>query len=407
VLATGTALAQAIPVLASPILTRLYTPTDFGLLAVFMAIVTSILPAVCGKYEVALVLPKDDNQGKNLFGVSVLVTISISILFAIFLYFFHEWLTDLLDVGQLSGWLYLTPVMLLMIGVFQASSYYANRHKLYKLMAESKLVQALTAVTLNIILGVAGVGFVGLLLGNILAAVLAACYIIHANWNSLSTSLFGSWRKKYALMLRYKEYPIYNASSSLLNGITLAIPIFFLSRYFPESTVGFYALVMWVANAPLSFISASVSQVNLRKVVDLVNTRQNVTSYIYKLTLLLAAIASVPMVFLILFSPELFAIVFGEAWREAGVYCQILIPALAVRFVVSTLSSTLGATKNNQYGAIWKVIAFLVTLSVFSWVAPKGEIIVLLYAALIIDVLLYILYYFFILASAKRPRNII
>ena len=65
ILASGTALAQAIPIFASPILTRLYTPKKFGMLAVFMAIVSSISPAVCGKYEVAMVLTRSNSQGRN------------------------------------------------------------------------------------------------------------------------------------------------------------------------------------------------------------------------------------------------------------------------------------------------------------------------------------------------------
>jgi len=407
VLATGTALAQAIPVLASPILTRLYTPADFGVLAVFMAIVSSISPAVCGKYEVALVLPKHEAQGKQLFGIAILFAIVVSCIFTVFLFVTHKWVVNLLDVDQLAGWLYLTPLALFLTGLFQASSYFANRLKCYKLMAQSKLVQAITVVFVSVFLGLAGVGFAGLLLGNVIALLLATGFIFYAHRARLTSKVFSSWKKKRILMARYKDYPIFNGSSSLLDGITLSLPIFFLAHYFPESIVGYFALLLRVANAPLSFISVSVSQVNLRKVVDLVNERRDVTPYIYKLALLLIAIVSVPTVVLVLFAPELFAFIFGESWREAGVYSQILIPALAVRFVASTLSSTLGATRNNQYGALWKVIALFSTLVVFAWFAPKGDIIIFLYAALVNDVLLYILYFIFIVKAAKMPRNLV
>ena len=104
---------------------------------------------------------------------------------------------------------------------------------------------------------------------------------------------------------------------------------------------------------------------------------------------------------------ELFAVIFGEAWSEAGTYCQILMPALAVRFIASTLSSTLGATNNNRYGAIWKVIAFVTTLVVLALVAPIGDIKILLYAIMINDLLLYAFYFALILKAAKRPRSIV
>lgn len=407
ILATGTALAQAIPVLASPILTRLYTPSDFGLLALFLGIVSSISPAVCGRYEVASVLPNSDAHGKQVFVIALFFAVVISSLFLVFLGVAHSWIIQLIDAEKLGKWLYITAVALLLTGVFQAGLYYSNRLKRYKLMAKTKLVQAVVVVLISIILGMSGIGFTGLLIGNVLGLLLATGYIYYANRFALTNGVFSNWNKKYILMSRYREFPLFNASSSLLDGVTLSLPIFFLAHYFPDSVVGYFALVLRIANAPMSFISQSISQVNLKKVVDLVNERREVAPYLYKLTFILIAIVSIPTVLFILWAPELFSIIFGSRWHEAGVYCQILMPALAMRFVASTLSSTLGATKNNGYGALWKVISFVVTLTVLAWFAPEGEIIKLLIALLISDFLLYVLYYLFIVMAAKRPRNLL
>ncbi|MGD8894316.1 MAG: oligosaccharide flippase family protein, partial [Desulfobacterales bacterium] len=112
ILASGTALAQAIPILASPVLTRLYTPENFGVLALFMAIVSSISPAVCGKYEVAMVLPRSNRQGMELLGITLWIAFGLSLLFLFVVIFFSKFLLSLLNAQNLSTWIYLTPIFL-------------------------------------------------------------------------------------------------------------------------------------------------------------------------------------------------------------------------------------------------------------------------------------------------------
>ena len=86
---------------------------------------------------------------------------------------------------------------------------------------------------------------------------------------------------------------------------------------------------------------------------------------------------------------------------------QILIPAISVKFIASTLSSTLGATQNNHLGMIWKLTSFFVSLAVFSWIAPKGDEILFFKAAVVMDIVLYIFYYYLIWKAANQPRNIL
>jgi O-antigen/teichoic acid export membrane protein len=405
ILASGTALARAIPILSSPILTRLYTPADFGIFAVFMALVSSIIPAVCGKYEVAMVLPKSHIQGLHLLGISFKVAIAISLIFLFVVVMFQDYLLTLLDAQKLGRWIYLAPLALVFTGLMTAMNYFANRNKDYKNMAEGKMVNSLSVAVTSIILGIFGVGFWGLLTGAIVGLIVATTYLLYLYRANLSSELLLWGRANVELMKRYIDYPLYNASGGLLNGITVALPVFFLSHYFPESIVGYFSLVLRVANTPLSFISASVSEVNLKKIVDLVNMKTDVRPYLIKVTIGLTAIVLLPTIILTIFSPKIFSFVFGEEWREAGIYMQILMPAMAVRFVSSTLSTTLGATQNNQLGAIWKVTGFVVTIVVFALFAPQCDVITLLKAFVVMDITLYLFYYLLIWKAAANPRN--
>lgn len=405
-LAGGTALAQAIPLLISPILTRLYTPENFGILAVFTAIVSSLSPAVCGKYEVAMVLPKSESQGVDLLGIALWFAFILSTVFFLVVIFFSESILSLIKAQNLNGWIYLTPIFLFLTGLMTAMTYFANRRQDYGIMARSKVVRAFSVALISIVLGMAGFGAAGLIFGVVVGLFLAVGYLFYLYGRQFTQGFLRWNQSKKTLLKNYRDYPLYNASSGLLDGITMSLPIFFLAHYFSETIVGYFALVIRIGNTPLSFISGSVSQVNLKKIVDLVNSKQDIRPYLSKLTGGLFLLVLPPTILFVIFSPALFANLFGGQWREAGHYMQILIPAISVKFIVSTLSSTLGATKNNHLGMIWKLTSFFMSLAVFAWVAPKRNEILFFKAAVIMDIVLYLFYYYLIWKAANQPRNI-
>ena len=402
---TGAVIAQVIPVAITPILTRLYTPEAFGLFGIFIALVSSISPCVTGRYEVAMVLPKWNNMAIELFAVSVWVGLAVSILCFLFFLLFQESLLHLLKAPDLEGWLLLAPVVLLAIGLFNLGSYFANRHKQYGSMARSRIIKSTAVITLNVILGVAGAGFLGLLIGNLVGWVVAFVYLVYRQRFVLARVRMKWSKRKVSLARRYAEYPIYNASTALLNGITRALPIFFITSNFSVAIAGYYALVVQVMNAPLALIFSAVSQVNLKKVVDSANDGKRVDLHVYKVALALTLLSLPPTVVLVFWGPELFSFVFGKDWLEAGRYAQILALAVAIQFVASTLSSTIDATNNNRYGALWNVTAFILTAVVLGIVSKNDNVEEMLSALVINNVALYLFYYYLIVKSARNPRN--
>jgi len=123
-LLTGSVIAQALPILFSPILTRIYTPEDFGLLAVFMSL-TSIFGTIANaRYEMAVLLPKKETEAINIVSLGTIISTSLSIFLLVFLLFFHDnalvWLKD----DRLSTWLYFIPLVVFLIGLFNMLNYY-------------------------------------------------------------------------------------------------------------------------------------------------------------------------------------------------------------------------------------------------------------------------------------------
>ena len=405
VLATGAALAQGITVLASPVLTRLYSPEAFGLFATFIALVSSLTPAATGKYEVALMLPSADKAARELYAVALWFCALLcgSLLLAIWT--LHTPIIIWLNVSDLRGWILLAPFTLLLIGIFNLTGYAANRRNQYEFIARSTVTQAAAIAGINIALGLAGAQFFGLIIGNISGLIASLAYLSFTQRDFIREVTFQWSARKYALARRYRDFPIYNASTGILDGVTANLPIFFLIAYFSPEIAGFYALVIRVINAPITIFSAAVSRVNLKKVVDLVNAGERVVRYLIKASTGLLIISLPPTIVFIVWGPQIFSFVFGDEWLQAGEIAQVLAFAIAVKFVSSTLSSTLGATNNNRYTASWRIVAFFSTFIVLGLMAYKGSLQNFILALALNEIVIYLFYFYLIILAARNPRN--
>tara|TARA_A100001035_G_scaffold244146_1_gene211649 strand:- start:750 stop:1469 length:720 start_codon:yes stop_codon:yes gene_type:complete len=208
------------------------------------------------------------------------------------------------------------------------------------------------------------------------------------------------------LAKKYRKFPLFSALPSFLNNLTASLPILFLTKYYPLAIVGYYSLSNRVAIAPLGFISKSISQVHLRKVSELIHSDKNPIDYILKLTIILIFVMSIPFLLFTFFGREIIPIIFGNEWEMSGVFISILMPAISIKFIVSTLSPVFSSTGNNKISALWQIFSFISTffvLYIFSGNLSTKNILI---AITITDVILYCLYYFLILYSVRNPKNI-
>ena len=403
-LSSGLIVAQAIGILASPLLTRLYTPENYAAVALFLAIVSAIMPGACGKYEVGIVVAKTEHDATQLFGLSILLSAAISGVLFLAITVFYDQVTILFNSGNLGVWLLLAPLGLLMSSAISAFGYLANRSRDYGFIARSALVQVVGITTINITLGLLGTGTNGMMLANLLSMLLGVGFAMRHFRGKINREALGWSDCKRLVAHKYRDFPIYNGTTSLLNGITLALPVFFLTKYYPATVVGAYALLLRVAQTPLAVLSNAVTQVHLRTAVDLVHTGKDVTHHLHRLTLVLVSIVVVPSVVLAIVSPSLFAWVFGEDWRLAGELLPILMPAIALKFVVSSVSSVCGATGNNLPGAIWKVTSCVATFAMFFYYGPILDVREMFIAMAVTDCVLYTFFYGIIWYSARTPK---
>lgn len=362
--AGGAAIAQGLLVAASPVLTRLYSPADFAIFALFTALVSAVSPAVTGRYEMAMAIPRAASQVRALLSIAVVLSWLCSLGVLILLVAFGSRLLAFIGAADLGYWSVLVPPALALTGTMTALVSYANLQQHFGTIALARIAQAATSVVCGIALGLAGAAA-----GGLIAAMLAGLAASVGYLAMRHVRAFGPGRDAFrvtrmlSLARRFRDYPLYNATSGLLNGVQLALPVFFLGHDYSAEVLGLYALGYRVVAAPLGILSGAVAQVNIVEINRRRHAGRPLLSYTLVLVAGLAFVGGAPLAVLALFAPAIFEFIFGSPWREAGAYVTILVPALAIQFVASALSTTLGATRHNVLAAAWRIFALCIILA--------------------------------------------
>lgn len=340
VLLTGSSVALLIPILIMPVLTRMFTPEDFGIWGTFFAIVGIFSVIANGRYELALLLPSTDRKAFNLFVGSILIAVVLSIILTIPVAVAGNEISDALDAPDLMPWLWFLPLAVFTNGIIQACNYWHNRHKKFNILSMGRVVQSSSTAALNLGFGAAayfsGAMIVASIVGQIL---LGAYYLFRMNLRRLIRLVSMPQIKRE--LHEYRQYPVKSGLGIFLNILKEQAPIFLLGFYFDLIIVGFYSLIVRMFNTPLSLVAGSVGQVYYQKAVEMKNNGRSVFSLYRKTTLRLLLGLVLPVIVVMIWGDDVFGPLFGQEWTDAGDILVIFTLYYAVRFVVSSQSSLL------------------------------------------------------------------
>lgn len=353
----GTAFAQALAVMASPILTRLYGPEAFGIAALFTSITGLIGVVACLRYEMAIMLPKKDETAANLLGLSLIIAASISILLVPTIWIVRDPLLRLLNALELAPYMWLVPLAVFLSGIFLALNYWNSRTKRFGRLSIARINASIGSTGTQLVAGLAGYSTGGSLIGaGIIGSAISTMVLGGQIWRD-DHKIFEksiSLRELKAGLLRYKQFPIFDIWSSLLNFISLQLPIFMLSVFFTPMEVGYYAICNRLLFFPSSLIGTSISQVFFQR-SSVANLDGNLSLVVEATLIRLISIGLYPFLLLSLIGQDLFIIVFGLPWAEAGVYTQILSLWTLIVFISSPMSILLIVREKQRIQLIFNV----------------------------------------------------
>lgn len=338
-LMTGTTIAQAIPIAISPILTRIYSPADYGVYALYISIITIISVIATGRYELAILLPKKEEDATNIAYLSITITLFISFVTFFIVFFFNADITALLKNQQISNWLYLIPFSVLVNGIYVNLSYIYNRKKEYKTLAANRVIQSGGINSLNLTLGFTGLKHSGLIISTFLGQLGAMLLLIKKIFKKEGATLAKiNKAKQIKLAKKYINFPKFDILATLAVVITQqGINIFFNTLY-NATTAGHYYFTQRIMGMPVTFIAAAILDVFKEQASKDYNQYGNAKTIYISTFKKLFILSFIPSILIYLYAADLFAFVFGEEWRVAGEYARILTPMLFLRFISSPLS---------------------------------------------------------------------
>ncbi len=337
-LMTGTVIAAIIPILSAPIMSRIFTSSDYGVLGLYMSISGLIGVLAYSHYANAIMLPKENIEARQILWFSVFISTAISLLtllIFISLYLF----TNLFSSSSIGFWYFFIPLSILLNGFNATLLIWANRTQKYRNLSFNRIIQALLTVAVQITLGILIKNETGLLVGLLLGQSISVFLLLYAFFNSGEFGIGVPNRKAFKnIAVKYKGLLFYGTPSDFINNLINQTPIFLLQKFAGISYVGYYNFTQRFLGLPQQFISSAIVDIFKQKASYSYSHFGNCREVFVKTFKALSMLAILPFIVIFFFAPSLFSFVFGQQWYTAGIFAQFLGIMFFFRFIVSPLS---------------------------------------------------------------------
>jgi O-antigen/teichoic acid export membrane protein len=350
-LVSGTAFAQLLGIVASPILTRLYAPEVYGIMALFTSITSIIIVIASMRYELAIMLPETDEEAANLLGVSIGLAVLISLLTVLVIWWGREPLLRLFKAEQLRPYLWLVPLTVLLGGVFTALNYWNSRTRHFGRLSIARVFNSLTTTAIALGGGFAGHANVGTMMsagivGQAVTTSVLGWQIYRDGGRLFLHSI--RWKEMIAGIRRFQRFPLFGIWSALLNTVSWQLPVLLLARYFSSTVVGYYALGFRILQIPMSVIGGAIAQAFFPRAAE-ARVQGALTALVDSMFVKLVMVGIFPILTLGIIGQDLYTLAFGAVWSEAGIYTQILSLWAFFWFISSPLSTLLSVLELQRF----------------------------------------------------------
>lgn len=367
VLTGGTAFAQGLALLALPLLTRLYSPEDFSLLAVYVAIIGIVTVISCLRYNIAIPLPEDDADGMALLAVALVASIVVSVLLALPVLLAPAQTAALLGQPGLAPYLWMVPFGVFLASTYNALQYWASRKKRFGLVTRTRMTRAVGGIGTQVLVGANAPSPFGLLFGHMLYGGLGVIGLARDLWRQDRPALT---QLRSARILEqaaaYRRFPVWSVPEALFNTAGVQVPVILIAAAAAGPEAGFLMLAMRVMGLPMGLVGSSVAQVFIAEAPA--RLRDGTLAAFTRSTMwTLFRTGAPPLVAVGALSPLLFPPVFGEEWARAGWLVAWMTPWFVLQFVASPVSMALHVTGR---------VALAMGLQAFGLVLRVGSVLV-------------------------------
>ncbi|OHS79155.1 type 8 capsular polysaccharide synthesis protein Cap8K [Staphylococcus sp. HMSC74G01] len=350
-------IAQVILIITTPIITRLYSPTEFGEFTIFSNIAMILIPIINTRYDLLIVNTKNDRSANILSQISFLISLLILLI--------------LIPIFAISAWLYpnfildfiFIIIMLFLVSLTNIFTNYLNKERKYKVLSLINVFRAGSMALLQIIFGLLALGSLGLIIGfslSYIAGITLGYKTFKKHFNIVRDK-----EETKALFLENKNQLVYSTPSILLNSLSFSVVVFFIGILYTNTEVGIYGMAIRVLGIPVTIISLGLSKIFMQQANDYYIEYGNFRNLLLKFSSILVIVSIILYVPLYLFSEELVNILLGHSWVDAITVIKIVIPLFVIRLIVSTVSLSVIVLQKQQLELILQALFLIGTTATF------------------------------------------
>jgi O-antigen/teichoic acid export membrane protein len=374
IMLTGAAAGQCVSVALAPVLTRIYSPQQFGVLRVYTAVLSILVVRGSLRYELTLPLANSEEDAINLVAVCGCTLLGMTTLIGILAFAVPEslvkdiWPTPIywLRVNVYCG--------LLVLGFFCLGAYYialylATRQGAFRAIARTRVNQGVAGPLTQIGLGLGGAGAPGLVIGSILGQSVGTFGLVYRVLNERRQLLRGiSWQRMRALAWRYRRFPMIASWAALIDTAGGNQLLFLMvSTVYSARIAGFIFLADRVVARPLTLIGTSILQVFVGEAGRTASSDPaKLQARFYQVTSRQFLLAAVWILLCNVAATALFPTIFGADWSDAVIYLRAMSIGYLAQLVVMPVFHTLQILEKQALAAAWQLGRLLLILSVFA-----------------------------------------
>jgi teichuronic acid exporter len=336
ILFTGTVFAQLIGYLASPIISRQFSPDEAAYLGLFLRVTTLGAAIATARLEMALPIEKEDRHAFGIYRYSMRFSVMISVL-ALGLLFIYAGI----EFASLDQFFFLLS---LPIGIFFTAFYnqgvsWSLRKEHYSLISRTSLLLSVLINGFKMFFGIFGGHFLGLICGTLLGYFFSlGAFLREYLSDRKNFDLTAKSKRTKLLVVKHSDLYKYNLPHVFIDLARDLLLASLIWSFYGKFEFGSYDHAYRMLRLPVVFIGAAIGQVLFRKCTTLLQEDKAIFPLVMKVTLVLGGLSVVPFFLINIYGPDLFTFVFGAKWKESGEMATIMIPWLLLNFITSPIS---------------------------------------------------------------------
>ncbi|UNK42214.1 oligosaccharide flippase family protein [Luteimonas sp. S4-F44] len=332
-------MARLIGIAAIPLLTRIYSPSDYGALSVYSALVAVIAPMLTLRYVLAVPLPRSDGMAANLMMLSGLLLIGVTVIISLLAWLFGDIVLGWMSMQILAPWWWLVILGAVGLAMYEALSLWATRRRAYRVISQTKVLQSALSVLVKVCLGLAAIKPFGLLLGHLVEQSGGISSFWLRFRHDFRANAHRIRRSSMRLLARYyRGFPTFRMPSQFLLVFSTQAPIMFAAALFGASATGQLGLALMALAIPSNLIGQSVGQAFYGEIARLPKGSEvRIKALAYSVQKKLFLVGLPLTLVLVLLGEPLFHVAFGARWTDAGRYASILAPFILLQLTSAPL----------------------------------------------------------------------